>query len=495
MAAVMEIEAHEETAFQSQTDLIPRATIESIVAQRNAALERFETAYHAINRANEAITKAQQAASAAAPNQVSSYTFQSDRARRNFLCKIDVAPEQEYRNAARRLTDIAVWSYIIEMTELETVMDKEEKDNLRRELQDDPPDVTVENVYATLHRFVREADTIWKRGLANCFCRLDRRFRSHTGWKIGSRVILERAFDEWGHWSYHTNHRDTLTDIERVFFILDGRTPPPHWYGIVSAIQNARSRGMEPHRTYIESEFFRVYVYKNGNCHVWFQRDDLVDKANKVLAAYYGEVLADGDAHEQEEDLFSPKRSVARNFGHFPTPPGVASKVIKSASLARSQDAPPLTVLEPSAGSGNIAQRAVDAGCVVDCVEIQGHLASELQASGLYRNVRHEDFLSRLPHGSYDRVVMNPPFDLERDIDHVMHAMEFLKPDGLLVAVMSAGTEWRETKKARAFRDRMKALKAKWQDLPAGSFSPVGTNVNTVVLRVWKDGRAQSYWW
>ena len=131
----------------------------------------------------------------------------------------------------------------------------------------------------------------------------------------------------------------------------------------------------------------------------------------------------------------------------------------------------------------------------MDCVEIQGHLAGELRASGLYRNVWHEDFLSRLPHGSYDRVVMNPPFDLERDIDHVMHAMAFLKPDGLLVAIMSAGTEWRETKKARALRDRMKALNAKWQDLPAGSFSPVGTNVNTVLLRVWKDGRAQSYWW
>ena len=123
-------------------------------------------------------------------------------------------------------------------------------------------------------------------------------------------------------------------------------------------------------------------------------------------------------------------------------------------------------------------------------------LPASCGASGLYRNVWHEDFLARLPHGSYDRVVLNPPFDLEeRDIDHVMHAMAFLKPDGLLVAIMSAGTEWRETKKARAFRDRMKALNAKWQDLPAGSFSPVGTNVNTVILRVWKDGRAQSYWW
>ena len=44
------------------------------------------------------------------------------------------------------------------------------------------------------------------------------------------------------------------------------------------------------------------------------------------------------------------------------------------------------------------------------------------------------------------------PFDLERDIDHVTHALKFLKSDGYLTAIMSAGTEFRETKKAKAFR-------------------------------------------
>ena len=74
--------------------------------------------------------------------------------------------------------------------------------------------------------------------------------------------------------------------------------------------------------------------------------------------------------------------------------------------------------------------------------------------------------------------IMNPPFNLERDIDHVMHALEFLKTDGYLIAIMSAGTEFRETAKSRAFRDRMKNLHAQWKDLPPESFSSVGTYVN-----------------
>ena len=59
------------------------------------------------------------------------------------------------------------------------------------------------------------------------------------------------------------------------------------------------------------------------------------------------------------------------------------------------------------------------------------------------------------PENLYDRVVMNPPFDRERDIDHVIHALKFLAPEGVLVAIMSAGTEFRETRKSVAFRELM----------------------------------------
>ena len=104
------------------------------------------------------------------------------------------------------------------------------------------------------------------------------------------------------------------------------------------------------------------------------------------------------------------------------------------------------------------------------------------------------DFLRVQPAANYDRVVMNPPFDRERDIDHVMHALKFLKPDGCLIAIMSAGTEFRETRKSVAFRELMDKMGAKWRDLPPGSFASVGTNCNTIMLRVWKDGRQQRYW-
>ena len=211
---------------------------------------------------------------------------------------------------------------------------------------------------------------------------------------------------------------------------------------------------------------------------------------NKLLAEYYGELIPKERAPEEDSGLFTPKTTPAKYHGHFPTPEAAAERLIGSASLYRPEDEPALSVLEPSAGAGNLARRAAEQGAVVDCIEIQPHLAASLRQSALYRRVTEADFLTLTPDRSalYDRVIMNPPFDRERDIDHVMHALEFLKPGGLLTTIMSAGTEFRETKKSRAFRDRMASLNARWRDLPARSFSDVGTNINTVIVTVRKDG-------
>ena len=478
-----------------ETGIVPRSTIEAIVSLRDTAIRKYAAAYAALAAAKAAIAEANAASNAASDDRLSSYNYSTDKTRRDFLCKLEVPDRDQFAAAARRLVDIGVWSRIIEMTELEAVMDKEEKDRLRSDLHDDPPEVTVDNVRATLERFVADADTIWKRGIANCFSKLDRRFRSHDGWKIGSRIILDRAFGDWGSWNFYRNHQDTLIDVERAFRMLDGERGLTARYGsVVQAIDFARRGTHEPHQSELETPYFKIRIYKNGNCHIWFRRDDLVDKVNLLLADYYGEVLADDTDEGEDAALRRPKTALAKNYAHFPTPPDVAEKVIEAAMIYDKTNGAKPAVLEPSAGAGNLASLAAAKGADVDCIEVQPHLALALDAAGRYRRVWEADFLTVPPIPGYDRVVMNPPFDLERDIDHVMHAMRFLKPEGMLVAIMSAGTEWRGTKKARAFRDHMANLNAQWRDLPPGSFASVGTNINTVILRVRADGRQLTWW-
>ncbi|MBA8904116.1 DUF4942 domain-containing protein [Phyllobacterium sp. P30BS-XVII] len=503
--------------------LMPRATIEDIVRYRDQAIALYEVAYTKIEEASEAIKAAHAMASNCHPG-TNSYNYAEGKEIEAFRKAVRLPERTQYLRTARRLTDLDAWSYIVERTDLQRLMDSEAKDQLQNQMRYIPdrvdrsgqlineeeiakgmPPLTVDNIMATLEQFALDADTIFRRGIANAFSKLDRRFRSHDGFKIGSRLILTRVFNEWGSLNYG-RIRDTLIDIERVFSVLDGHDEAA-FTSALYAIEMDRRNCHGKRQSEVETEYFKIRGFMNGNAHLWFQRADLVVKVNKLLAEYYGEVIADGQ--QADEDPFANIKNVpAKRFGFYPTPDGACDRVFRNISVLQRADHPQLRILEPSAGTGNLARRCVrsidDLGNyereryldqfrfdnLVDCVEIQPGLAQALQEEGIYNRVFTKDFLQLTPDvtGLYDLVVMNPPFDRERDIDHVMHALKFLKEDGRLVAIMSAGTEFRETKKSTAFRALMQKMNAQWEDLPPGSFSEVGTNVNTFFLKVWKNG-------
>lgn len=491
----------------SGSELMARATVEEIVAHRDRAIELHARAWEAIKAAHEAREEAWAALQVACAGLGEGYRSFVDTHRPEieaFEAALGPLPDaHQYADAARRLTDTRVWASLVERTGLEAYMDHEAKEELRRQMggpRDEPrwrralsrgdeestelPHVTAETIYATLEKFREESGTIFRRGLANAFAKLDRRFRSHDGFGIGARVIFERAFDEWGTWNHYRGTRDTLIDVERVFLVLDGKDPAAPYGGIVGKIDEDRrkERGFGRRQGEHEGDYFKVRTFKNGNVHLWFTRPDLVEEANKLLAEYYGAGLGWGRGGV-EEDPEAPlqDRAIghARNLGFFPTPEGVVDYVINFAHYEG------LEVLEPSAGVGALAFAAAQRGGIVDAIEIDAQRAQELYAhpSRCLRSVRQANFLDLKPVPRYDRVLMNPPFDRGRDVDHVWHAWKWLKPGGRLVAIMSASTEFRSDKKAAAFRRAMNAAGAKWWDLPAGSFAPA-TNVNTLCLVV-----------
>jgi predicted RNA methylase len=475
--------------------IIPRATVRDMVRRRQTALDSFLEAHRVMSGAATALPSAWLAYQAIGPGKDNAYSRMTEQEDKNFLHSIKIPELAAYMDTARKVVDRRMWATLIEMTDLEKLMDKQAKDQFRQQLIDNPPEATEENIFATVQTFAADAGTIFKRGIANCFTQLDRRFRSHDGWKIGSRIILTYCFDNYGSWCFRSSVRDTLHDIDRVFHVLDGGTTPELYGGIVAEVEKSRQgSGYAPRQSECESDYFKVRGFMNGNAHIWFKRNDLVQKVNKLLGEYYDTPIPEERA-PVDDPLSRPKTSLAKNYGFYPTPDQAAETVIEKAMLRHRNEGERLTVLEPSAGTGNLAKRAAANGAVVDCVEYQPELADQLTRSRLYRLVTCGDFLQRKPAPLYDRVIMNPPFDRERDIDHVMHALEFLKPDGILTAIMSAGTEFRETRKSVAFRALMEKMNARWIDLPASSFASVGTYVNTVVLRVFKNGGKQTHYW
>ncbi len=522
-------EVHKEEP--KDTALIPRDTIADIVTHRNEAVRLYGEFFAALAQAHDLKLKAEQVISDCmgkgprgrrGAKGLNSYSGSHERELETFNHAIEPPDPETHSRVARRLVDIQFWGHVLERTDLETLMDRTAKDELRQQMRYIPervdqrsgqiinqdeidkalPPVTEDGILETLSQFTEDAGAIWRRGIAKAFSALDRRFRSHDGFKIGDRIILTNAFSEWGGWSYSSNHRDTLIDIERVFLVLDGQKPTAAYAGIVGAVDEARKH-RSAHQSCTEGDYFRVRGFKNGNAHLWMTRKDLVVKINRLLAEYYGAGLGWGKAprEETDDDAFvgAMMRPIARNYGMFATPDSVAEKVIDAANLFGDT---PLHVLEPSAGTGRLAKLALDSGSHwetgkyprnrVDAVELQSDLATKLQESGLYSRVYAMDFLEMVPAALYDRVIMNPPFDRDRWADHVHHAMKFLKPGGRFVAIVPQCAEFSQSKKARAIRKQVDALAIEkpnqwgwggpWSDLPAGSFADSGTYVNTMVL-------------
>lgn len=180
------------------------------------------------------------------------------------------------------------------------------------------------------------------------------------------------------------------------------------------------------------------------------------------------------DQIKQSESI----REIVSNhpFDLFPTPPKLAEKMVSLADIE-----PGMVVLEPSAGTGNIVKAIKNAGFECDCIELNLNAAEYLRS--LSCPCVCTNFLEMIPRADkYDRIIMNPPFSKNQDIDHVLKAWEWLADGGKLVAIMSAGVLFRNDKKTAAFRQWLENQSADIEELPEGSFKQSGTNVNSVLV-------------
>lgn len=172
--------------------------------------------------------------------------------------------------------------------------------------------------------------------------------------------------------------------------------------------------------------------------------------------------------------------STDKDLNFYATPVDLAARMVKLAGVK-----PGDKVLEPSAGGAAIARPLRDAGATVFCVEFDEKRAKALCEAGF--DAVQADFLSIVPGtiGPFDAIVMNPPFafpgQAKADIDHVEHAIKFLKPDGILVSVMAGGIASRDDYRTTLFREKIEEY-GSLEVLPHETFKASGTSFGTVLV-------------
>lgn len=169
-----------------------------------------------------------------------------------------------------------------------------------------------------------------------------------------------------------------------------------------------------------------------------------------------------------------PTRAVSA-FNLFQTPEEIADQMVRELGDLKGK-----RILEPSAGLGRL-YRAVRARWDSEMVLVE--LAPQCAAE-LYREIAgdhqaslvQDDFLLCGPDriGTFDVVVMNPPFKMGRDIKHIRHAESLLNPGGVLVSLCYAGV-----RQQAEFGDS-------WEMLPPASFKSEGTRAQIAMVKISK---------
>lgn len=229
-------------------------------------------------------------------------------------------------------------------------------------------------------------------------------------------------------------------------------------------------------------------VLINGNCVRIAQQLDakLYGKVNELFNALGGHWHTGQSAHVFDQDprplitkaIVEEAIYTDRDYEFFPTQAPQVRRM-----LARAELEPGMLVLEPHAGDGALALAAAQivGKHAVTCYELMPRNVASLQEAG-FSLESPTDFLAVEPEMKYDVVLANPPFSGGRDIVHLTHAMKFLKPGGKLVAI--ASTTWRHGthKAASDFQALLKSRGAVVEEIEAGAFHAVGTDVATTLI-------------
>jgi len=176
------------------------------------------------------------------------------------------------------------------------------------------------------------------------------------------------------------------------------------------------------------------------------------------------------------------KRNLKKEFQFFATPDKLADKLVDLANLQRED-----IILEPSAGQGAIIEAVlrVNKNANIFAIELMDTNSCILNKKGF----KHElgDFLKIPNQPIYDKIIANPPFSKNQDIDHILRMYAVLKTGGTLVSIASKHWQSSVNKKEVEFKNWLLESGAKIIDIEKCSFKDSGTMVSACIIVVNKS--------
>ena len=374
----------------------------------------------------------------------------------------------------------SAWLHVFDGLQLDRIATANDKQKWKTAIEKPAP-FTIENIRATFGHYIQDPRANILRGLAEVFCSLDQAYKSHDKVKVGVAGLPKRIII--GSVGYSTSYGyQKIRDMFNALAAFQGKPLIEHKE---LAELDALHSSFSPKSGIVTIRGLTIKKFQNGNAHVMFDRLTLRD-INKALAEFYGDVLPD----TTDEKPTKPKAStaVSKDLQFYGTSAKVAKDILEhrfGGDYFRGK-----RVLEPSCGEGALMLALRNSGAKdIYGVEVDTRRAARSRMLGF--SVLNANFLETVFTNPFDFVFMNPPFYGKHYAKHVLHAWSLLAPGGTLVAILPATARYDHGLLDELVKANSGRWSTPWQDLPVGSFSESGTNINTTVLTLHKREEAK----
>lgn len=178
------------------------------------------------------------------------------------------------------------------------------------------------------------------------------------------------------------------------------------------------------------------------------------------------------------------KVNIQKDYQFFWSPDSLCDRMVQMAYLEEYD-----LVLEPSAGQGAIIkaiQRTGFKGLIHYCelMPLNRTFLERIPDTAYITDNFLKLGRSKITTGVFDKIIANPPFSQDQDVDHILQMWDCLKPGGRIVTVSGKSWQYTSKKKAVKFRQFIEDVNAEIETIPAGTFKEAGTNIETLLLTI-----------
>ncbi|MEH0886452.1 DUF4942 domain-containing protein [Enterobacter sp. UNJFSC 003] len=195
--------------------------------------------------------------------------------------------------AVTRNIDSSIWRDLMLKSGMMALMDAQARDQWHKNLEEgDLPAISEANILSTFEQLHLNKMEVFERGIINVFKGLSWDYKTNSPCSFGKKIIINNlvSHNRWGfslNWGWR---RDQLADLERMLYLLSGKSIPDNRSDITTRLM-AHIRD-NPDKDVYEDEFFRIRYFQKGTAHLTFKRLDLVERMNDIIAKHYPGMLA-----------------------------------------------------------------------------------------------------------------------------------------------------------------------------------------------------------